>query len=90
MTGNSHPPFSDAGSQTDFEVIGLTLPRLLDPAVAIAVSRAGGIGVLVLEWGGVEPWRGESGRAWSAADAIQKLARLASRPVGCQNSMGGG
>jgi acyl transferase domain-containing protein/NAD(P)H-dependent flavin oxidoreductase YrpB (nitropropane dioxygenase family)/NAD(P)-dependent dehydrogenase (short-subunit alcohol dehydrogenase family) len=40
----------------DFDVIGLTLPRLLDPAVAIAVGRAGGIGVLDLQWGDAETW----------------------------------
>jgi acyl transferase domain-containing protein/NAD(P)H-dependent flavin oxidoreductase YrpB (nitropropane dioxygenase family)/NAD(P)-dependent dehydrogenase (short-subunit alcohol dehydrogenase family) len=38
-----------------FSVIGLTLPRLPDPAVAIAVSRAGGIGVLDLQWGDGDP-----------------------------------
>jgi acyl transferase domain-containing protein/NAD(P)H-dependent flavin oxidoreductase YrpB (nitropropane dioxygenase family)/NAD(P)-dependent dehydrogenase (short-subunit alcohol dehydrogenase family) len=55
------------GNQTGFDLIGMTLPRLPDPAVAIAVSRAGGIGVLDLEWDG----------AGNAASAIQKLARLA-------------
>src|ERR1035441_4158541 len=77
MTGNSHPSIRHGGSHTDFDVIGLTLPRLPDPAVAIAVSRAGGIGVLDLEWGGAEPWKEETERARCATPAIQKLARLA-------------
>src|SRR5262249_9793175 len=34
----------------DFHFIALTLPALTDPSVAIAASRAGGIGVLDLEY----------------------------------------
>ena len=55
------------GNHTGFDVIGMTLPRLPDPGVAIAVSRAGGIGVLDLEWDGTG----------NAVSAIKKLARLA-------------
>ena len=45
--------------------------------MAIAVSRAGGIGVLDLEWGGAEPWRDLTENGCLATAAIQKLARLA-------------
>jgi hypothetical protein len=33
-----------------FQVIALTLPAMPNPAVAIAASRAGGLGVLDLEY----------------------------------------
>jgi acyl transferase domain-containing protein/NAD(P)H-dependent flavin oxidoreductase YrpB (nitropropane dioxygenase family)/NAD(P)-dependent dehydrogenase (short-subunit alcohol dehydrogenase family) len=60
---------------SDFDVIGLTLPCLLDPRVAIAVSRAGGVGVLDLQWGGPEIWS-ERSQA-SAPSAVEALGRFA-------------
>jgi NAD(P)H-dependent flavin oxidoreductase YrpB (nitropropane dioxygenase family) len=57
----------------DFTLIGLTLPGHLDPAVAIATSRAGGIGVLNLEC--VKDERG-------AVAAIAKLAHHSHRECG--------
>jgi acyl transferase domain-containing protein/NAD(P)H-dependent flavin oxidoreductase YrpB (nitropropane dioxygenase family)/NAD(P)-dependent dehydrogenase (short-subunit alcohol dehydrogenase family)/acyl carrier protein len=57
----------------DFKLLGLTLPGLLDPAPAIATSRAGGIGILNLECT-------EDERA--AREAIAKLALYAGRECG--------
>ena len=60
----------------EFDVIGLTLPRLPDAALAIAVARAGGIGVLDFEWGIAESFA-ESEHSECIRDNIRKLARFA-------------
>ena len=55
-----------------FQVIILTLPGLPEPSVAIAASRAGGLGVLDLEY-----TRDEQ----AAFNAIQKLIKYARNDV---------
>lgn len=77
MTSNSHISFRAGGSRPNFDVIGMTLPRLVNATLAIAVSRAGGIGVLDLDWGGVEPWKEETKSSQGEVAALQKVARLA-------------
>lgn len=77
MNSNSHRSFPDGGSHPDFDVIGMTLPRLVNTTLAIAVSRAGGIGVLDLEWGSAEPWKEETKSTQYGAAALQEVARLA-------------
>ena len=49
----------------EFQLIALTLPGVADPSIAIAASRAGGIGVLDLEY------------AWDEQAALEGIARLA-------------
>jgi acyl transferase domain-containing protein/NAD(P)H-dependent flavin oxidoreductase YrpB (nitropropane dioxygenase family)/ABC-type nitrate/sulfonate/bicarbonate transport system substrate-binding protein/NAD(P)-dependent dehydrogenase (short-subunit alcohol dehydrogenase family) len=56
-----------------FQVIALTLPGMLNPAVAIAASRASGLGVLDLEYAKDKNL---------AADAIKKLSRYAKGDFG--------
>ena len=56
-----------------FQVITLTLPNLPEPSVAIAASRAGGLGVLDLEY-----TRDEG----TALNAIQKLIKYSRGDVG--------
>ncbi|MFQ6040565.1 MAG: nitronate monooxygenase [Candidatus Poribacteria bacterium] len=56
-----------------FQVITLTLPNLPEPSVAIAASRAGGLGVLDLEY-----TRDEQ----AALNAIQKLIKYSRGDVG--------
>jgi acyl transferase domain-containing protein/NAD(P)H-dependent flavin oxidoreductase YrpB (nitropropane dioxygenase family)/NAD(P)-dependent dehydrogenase (short-subunit alcohol dehydrogenase family) len=64
----------------DFDVIGLTLPCLLDPVVAIAVGRAGGIGVLDLQWGDTEFWH-ETPQSSSTANGGSAAISSISRPI---------
>src|SRR6202162_5504063 len=77
MTSNSYLSFRAGGNRPNFDVIGMTLPRLVNATLAIAVSRAGGIGVLDLDWGGVEPWKEETKSSPGEVAALQKVARLA-------------
>jgi acyl transferase domain-containing protein/NAD(P)H-dependent flavin oxidoreductase YrpB (nitropropane dioxygenase family)/NAD(P)-dependent dehydrogenase (short-subunit alcohol dehydrogenase family) len=77
MYGNSHPSSHNDARCHNFEVIGITLPCLLDPAIAIAVSRAGEIGVLDLQWSNGECSQESHAAQQSAESAIQKLATLA-------------
>jgi NAD(P)H-dependent flavin oxidoreductase YrpB (nitropropane dioxygenase family) len=56
-----------------FQVIALTLPGMVNPAVAIAATRAGGLGVLDLEY---------TRDKTLAADALKKLCRYAKGECG--------
>jgi acyl transferase domain-containing protein/NAD(P)H-dependent flavin oxidoreductase YrpB (nitropropane dioxygenase family)/NAD(P)-dependent dehydrogenase (short-subunit alcohol dehydrogenase family) len=56
-----------------FQVIALTLPGMLNPAVAIAATRASGLGVLDLEY---------TTDKTLAVDTLQKLCRYAKGQVG--------
>src|SRR5260370_400709 len=56
-----------------FRLIALTAPGRPDPAIAIAASRAGELGVLNLEHGG---------DAEAAGGAIDRMARYAQRECG--------
>src|ERR1700733_558251 len=77
MYGNSHPSSHNEARCHNFEVIGITPPCLLDPAIAIAVSRAGEIGVLDLQWSNSACSQESHAALQSAESAIQKLATLA-------------
>src|SRR6185436_8072904 len=58
---------------SEFKLLGVTPPRFLDPAIAISTSRAGGVGILNLEF---------SQDVGAAGAAISKLARYAGNECG--------
>lgn len=65
---------------SEFQIVGLTMPGWIDPSVAIAASRAGGVGLLNLEY---------THDLQAAIQAIEVLVRHAPQRVGIRIALDG-